>query len=95
MDRREFVKAGAVTLALLSGYESASAQNIKRKQFRVAARLNRYENAALQTTSGIELDFVKDGSREIRLESAAWRCSWKASRVADRPDALEHLVIGL
>jgi hypothetical protein len=92
MDRREFVKSGAVTLALLSAREKASTQPLKGHLFRIAARLNRYENATVQATSGIELDIAKDSTRKIGLECTTWHCFWKTSRVADRPDALDLVV---
>jgi len=79
-------------LALLNAREKASTQQLKRHHFRVAARLNRYENTAVQATSGIELDLAQDGAREISPKSTTWRCSWKTSRVADRPDALDLVV---
>ncbi len=89
MDRREFVKTGAVTLALLSAHQKGRTQPLKLPGIHAGARVSRYENATVQATSGIDLDLARNQSHEIRLESTKWHCSWKLSSVANRPDALD------
>jgi hypothetical protein len=89
MDRREFVKTGAGTLALLSADEKGRAQSLKVPGIRAGARVNGYENATVEATSGIDLDLARSQRHPIGLESTSWQCWWKASPAPYRPDALD------
>jgi hypothetical protein len=89
MDRRAFVKTGAVTLALLSAHEKGRTQSLKVPGIRAGAGVSGYENATVQATSGIDLDLARSQRHQIGLESTIWQCSWKASPAPYRPDALD------
>lgn len=92
MDRREFVKTGAVTLALLGTSRKGTTQQLKRHQVQVRARINRYDGTAVSATSATGLGLERGGAHTMELESARWQCSWKVSKVAGREDALDLVV---
>jgi len=92
MNRREFLGAGGATLALLSPSNAASAPALKQYGIRLTVRLCQYQNTLVRASSGTEFDPAHAGTCEILLDSSRWSWSWKASAVAEWPDAADITV---
>ena len=92
MKRREFLAGSGATLAFFEAVRAPFMQLLEQHGVRFAGRICRYEKTLPRATSAAEFDPASPGVREIVLDASRWSCSWKASGVAERPDALDLTV---
>lgn len=92
MNRLQFLEASGATLALLNSCRAVGALALQQHGISLRARLNRYENTLMRATVAAGFDPAQPGRLEMLLDGSRWSCAWRASPVADRPDAIDLTV---